>query len=1439
MRGTLIHWLLLQVLPRLSSKMSTKNNTVRSPYALVALHRLNRLNRLHLVLGSLLGIALFLVGVAEASSVQPFPLETGQRIQPPEPVSTIIPFPRSNRLLSVPYGGNLEHVQVWNLTDGTLAYALHGMDYSSIVSASISGDETILTANSPTGHEEQTLVRLWNGKTGSEAGGFTLPFQVKSLSFAPSGKTILAWGGRYPLDGPIHGDVVLIDPLNGKIVKRFSLTKESDAVASKSFYEVIGAALLPGEEQMVTFANHGSIVRMQIWDVASGKEVRRLDSSNLDGLYIFDGSGVSHDGRLLLLRVYDAASRDLKTVVMNIQDGSIVSSLAHNGRVLVTGVFSPDDKLVLTPCEDDSAVLWEAGTGRVVRTFAGHIKAVRAVAFSSGGSVALTGGLDSTIRQWSVESGRELLPSGKLADPEKISAPRMVAAVGHLATDYVQTAAFSTDDALLLTGSVNNLILWNVGRGAAIRQFPQGGMDSVAISPDKARILSADGDFDGFAVLWDTASGKQLHKFSCRGWNTGGLRDAGKRKVQVDFTPTGLAVASCRDGLHSWEVNSGQEQPLASWKFNRPELDQFDQEPIRQRTLTFSSEGIGYYGRSLAVNHDGNVLKTYDNGKMVLWNGKSFERIMELSAGTAPIVKAGFSPDGRFIQTESSPYGPLTQWDIQNGGMIRQEKLLGRAAFMPDGKSFFVCETNTALMSDPIVPRSIDLLSGEVRRRFTSVEGYSIDAVAVSRDGALIACAGSDNVKIWNGATGQEAALFKPENQLSSLTFSPDHRQLLALDGFGNAVLYDSASGGRVKKFEIPGEMGSEAERIQSAVYAPDGKSVLAGSVQAVYLLDAVSGAVIRAFRERSFGNYNSVAFSIDGRYVLGGGADGLICMWNAATGEIVRRLAGHSGSVSSVSFSPDGRFILSSADDGKTILWDAKEGTVRATLMSPGYDVWVVVAPDGRYDSNRPGELKGVSWVMPNDPLDPLPVEIFMKEYFEPRLLSRIVNGEVFKPIRALSDLNRVQPKVTIIGATPDGKDPEYLQLEVEVAGGQAGYENNGKNVLIKTAANDLRIFRDDQLVGYVDGRVVNQGASPYRQTFRVHLPSAMSGKEIDFSAYAFNDDRVKSATARKSYLVPDTVPAKKGNAYLINMGVNSSDNPAWDLRFAANDARLMRKAVGAKLQKTGAYQQVVSLSLISDGDEHRADKALLHAILDRLAGRSASPLLRNLPGAEQLRLATPDDLVLITFSGHGYADESGNFYLLTQDTGKGKGKRVDDDLLKRSISSEELSQWLRDVDAGDMTLIVDACQSAASVEGKDFKPGPMGSRGLGQLAFDKGMRILAASQADEYALENDQIKQGLLSFALVTNGIEDFQADNAPKDGKIMLDEWLRYGVSRVPGLAEEIKGGKVQVAGRGDARAVIRFKASGNKKPRPAQQPTLFDFARKRRQVEVAGE
>ncbi len=200
----------------------------------------------------------------------------------------------------------------------------------------------------------------------------------------------------------------------------------------------------------------------------------------------------------------------------------------------------------------------------------------------------------------------------------------------------------------------------------------------------------------------------------------------------------------------------------------------------------------------------------------------------------------------------------------------------------------------------------------------------------------------------------------------------------------------------------------------------------------------------------------------------------------------------------------------------------------------------------------------------------------------------------------------------------------------------------------------------------------------------------------------------------------------------------------------------------------------------------------------------------------------ARPEDLVLVSASSHGYTDSDGIFYLVPSDSGTADLKSPE--FRRRCISSDELSRWLRDVDAGELVLIVDACHSAAAIEGTDFKPGPMGSRGLGQLSYDKGMRILTATQADNVALEKGGL--GLLMRALLVDGLTAWQADYKPRDKAILLTEWLSYGVERVPRLYEEMKDGRIR--GTFDPRELADGKT---------QQPSLFDFARRRREVVLA--
>jgi uncharacterized caspase-like protein len=252
-------------------------------------------------------------------------------------------------------------------------------------------------------------------------------------------------------------------------------------------------------------------------------------------------------------------------------------------------------------------------------------------------------------------------------------------------------------------------------------------------------------------------------------------------------------------------------------------------------------------------------------------------------------------------------------------------------------------------------------------------------------------------------------------------------------------------------------------------------------------------------------------------------------------------------------------------------------------------------------------------------------------------------------------------------------------------------------------------------------------------------------------------------------------------------------------------------------------------------------ATKENFKRVMRLLAGEKLSETeTKEIPNAQKIEKATPEDVVLIFYSSHGYRDTE-RFYLFPYDTGAGQG-RDPEAVIPRTISSDDLYQWLRGIDAGEIALVIDACHAAA-VTGSEFKPGPMGSRGMGQLAYDKGMRILAATQPDTTAAEVDytdqklKIQHGLLTYALVEDGLISHRADTNG-DKVILLPEWLEYGVADVPALHDRVTRSQDDGDGRGAGAQnqrliskVVRFISRGNGDP-STQQPTLFDFTDKLR-------
>jgi len=100
---------------------------------------------------------------------------------------------------------------------------------------------------------------------------------------------------------------------------------------------------------------------------------------------------------------------------------------------------------------------------------------------------------------------------------------------------------------------------------------------------------------------------------------------------------------------------------------------------------------------------------------------------------------------------------------------------------------------------------------------------------------------------------------------------------------------------------------------------------------------------------------------------------------------------------------------------------------------------------------------------------------------------------------------------------------------------------------------------------------------------------------------------------------------------------------------------------------------------------------------------------------------------------------------------------------------------------------MVIDACNSGQALEAEEKRRGPMNSKGLAQLAYEKGMYILTAAQSYQAALEAEQLGHGYLTFALVEEGLKTPAADTEPHDSQVLLREWLDYATERVPKMQE----------------------------------------------------
>lgn len=628
----------------------------------------------------------------------------------------------------------------------------------------------------------------------------------------------------------------------------------------------------------------------------------------------------------------------------------------------VTGlVFTPDGRSIISSATEPVIRLWDAATGKEVRTFVGHEGKVFSVALRPDGVVLASAGEDKTVRLWNVATGREL---------RKWEQPKPCVCV-RFSPDGKTLGLAGEGEAQML------LSLWDTEAGKEIRRFTfplaqerqqgivlGGGVvsdnklheendSSLAFAPDGRHVIFRKAEY----VYWcDLTTGKKIRRYE--------VPESTSCPPQVAPDGQHLAAGAENGIVYRWETDSIEDLP------------------------TFNETSGGVF--ALAYAPGGKLLAAAGlDGSISLLDLSEAGHHRKLDAVGGTVVALAFSPDAKTLAAGDLS-GAIRVWDVAG----EKERLLPgtRPSF---ASVAFGKKGNTVVSAGSKYVRSWDVQTGKETGQARFPRSTVIHG-GLSPRGELLALKENDNVILWNTGTGKEVCRVSSGGKQSTPLLAPDGKsfafsfppgagdlQLLKVDGAtmirqlkgpetdstpiaytpDGSVLIGGGPGRKLTLWET--ESGKVRRRLRVAlsgnnweagagryfVVTPDGRSLIAVQGESIALVDLETGKIVRRFdghepvarsdsnevvdfgmgkfvRQTPVGEEDvaCLAMSPDGKLLASAGKDRTVRLWDIASGAEKARLTAHRAAVVQVAFSPDGKTLISCSDDQTALLWDVAE---------------------------------------------------------------------------------------------------------------------------------------------------------------------------------------------------------------------------------------------------------------------------------------------------------------------------------------------------------------------------------------------------------------------------------------------------------------------------------------------------------------------------------
>lgn len=509
---------------------------------------------------------------------------------------------------------------------------------------------------------------------------------------------------------------------------------------------------------------------IKLYDRKSQKE---LLSFNVPSGINFDVAAFSPDNKYVAT---DAP--DNSVAVWNLSLKQQVLKLPGPGRAVLWLTFSPDQQALAAAFIDGTFRVWDLNSGK--QKFEGHSRLEQASIAFSPDQKYLAVGVDQNIAElFDAQTGRSVrsfsFPKGPLGliffspDGSKLFA---TTTVGHFYcrnlhdgkllsfseshSNEVISFAFAPNGKTLATGSLDRALkIWDVSTGRHLRTIlgHGGWVTSVHWSPDERYLLS--GDTEGLIKIWD------MQAIEMPIWP----EERAASITATGFTPQNELLA----------IGLGANKNLKLWSLSNGKMP-VDLGPVEMVT-------------GAAFSKEATLVAIAVPPEVRIYSVTTGTLISTLAHPGRSVYSLQFSPDSTKLLSGNAE-GDIIVSEVPTGQIVRSlnsGNSFYRAVFSPDGQKIASADQDGKI-------RIWDVASWTIEKTLIGHEG-AVRLLCFSPNGQSLASAGRDNtVRLWDPTTGQELKQPIGSDYVQRLAFAPDGKRLITVSYDGTVILWDPST---------------------------------------------------------------------------------------------------------------------------------------------------------------------------------------------------------------------------------------------------------------------------------------------------------------------------------------------------------------------------------------------------------------------------------------------------------------------------------------------------------------------------------------------------------------------------------------------------------------------------------------------------------------------